>query len=249
MSEPDDEDHYGEVRYRNPALIEFYELPQALESLQFMTGDMFLKMQITNLSMVDQFIMTQETELLSEYLERDRTPMDLAMFVSAQSQMWIFAAYELMRTWRQRAKETIKLAQNGGLLLKAEALEKDEGYIHLGKAIRAKELREVAADPSLVGKIELDLRRSHIPFGRMEYIRVALAKHEVSGNAKAIAYAPGYGRINMMTGALDYQMSSGKVILGNISRRDIADELRSLANAAVPDADEIKQFDDLMSSR
>ena len=28
-------------------------------------------------------------------------------------------------------------------------------------------------------------------------IRVALAKHEVSGKTKAVAYAPGYGRINM----------------------------------------------------
>lgn len=57
---------------------------------------------------------------------------------------------------------------------------------------------------------------------------MALAKHEVSGGKpKAVAYAPGYGRINMECGALEYQMSNGPMILGNISRRDIADEIRA----------------------
>ena len=38
-------------------------------------------------------------EVLQKLLQEERTPPE-TMFLSAQSQMWIFAAYELMRTWR-----------------------------------------------------------------------------------------------------------------------------------------------------
>ncbi|MBX5205835.1 hypothetical protein [Rhizobium sp. NZLR1] len=247
MDDHDDEDFYGHIPYRNPDEIGMHEITQALKGLHLLGGDMFLTMQITNLAIVDQFIMTQETELLQTYRARDRTPMDLAMFVSAQSQMWIFAAYELMRTWRSRAKDTVKLARNGGLEMKAKALEVGQGFMHMGREARARELREIIANPSLIQVIEDDLKRAHIPFKRMEFIRVSLAKHEVSGKPKAIAYAPGYGRINMYCGALDFQMTTGRVILGDISRRDIADEIRAIPQGPIPSAEQLAAFDEFMA--
>jgi hypothetical protein len=79
------------------------------------------------------------------------------------------------------------------------------------------------------------------------YIRIALAKHQVPGKAKQIAYAPGYGRINQWCGSLDYQLERGRVILGQISRRDIADELRAMGDrASVPSEDDLKSFDEFM---
>lgn len=244
----DDSDYYGEMPYRNPDEIDFNEIPQALRGLHLLGGDMFLNMQVTNLAIVDQFIMQQETELLQRYRREDRTPIDLAMFVSAQSQMWIFAAYELMRTWRQRATETVKWYRNGGLELKINALEDSKGFMHHGRESRARELREIIANPALIGTIEEDIRRTHIPFKRMEFIRVSLAKHEVSGKPKAIAYAPGYGRINSYCGALDFQMTTGPVILDNISRRDIADEIRAIAHLPAPSIQDLKEFDEFMAA-
>jgi hypothetical protein len=50
-----------------------------------------------------------------------------------------------------------------------------------------------SARPELVEQMRLDLRRTEIGFTTLEFIRVALAKHEVSkkGNKKPIAFAPG----------------------------------------------------------
>lgn len=247
FQDADDHPHPSEG-YRHPDDISLHELSDALLSLHLLGDDMFLRMQANNLALIDQFIMQHETELLQTYLQRERTPIEHATFVSAQSQMWIFAAYELLRTWRQRAKDSIKLHENGGLVPKAKALEQDQGYFHLGKKARAHQLRGLIADPTLIARLRAELRLTHIPFTRMEYIRVALAKHEVSGKARSIAYAPGYGRINMFCGALEYQMSNGPIIIGNISRRDIADEIRALSDRAyIPSAEDLKSFDESMN--
>jgi hypothetical protein len=234
--------------YRNIETIAWHEFTGALSSLHLFSNDTFLTMQANNLAVVDQFIMGLELDFLVTYHREERTPMDQAMFLSAQSQMWIFATYELMRTWRQRVKDVLKLYRNGGLALKAAALEKDEGFTHFGRQARARELREIIAKPSLIQRLEEDLRHTHVAFSRIEFIRVALAKHEVSGKPNEVAYVPGYGRINQDCGSLEYQMSNGPVILGNVSRRDIADEIRSLADhSSIPSSDELKSFDSSMN--
>ena len=168
------------------------------------------------------------------------------MFLNAQSQMWIFAAYEVMRTWRQRAKDVIKWHANGGIQLKLAVLEENQGYRHPGNDSRAAMLRDVLDDPALVDGLRDDLKRTHILFTRMEYLRVSLAKHEVSGKAKMLALAPGYGRINSWCGALDYELNSGRYILGCINRRDIADSLRAIPSQPVPSDEELESFDTFM---
>ena len=235
-----------EPSYRAPGEIGWHELPQALSSLYLLGDDLYLRLQITNIGIVDQFITDLEYHVLRRLNAEERTPADDATFLNAQSQMWIFATYELLRTWKQRAKEVLTLARNGKLATRITDLEADQGYVHAGREARAGQLRDVLNDTSLLARIEDDLRRAHIPFRRLAFIRMALAKHEVAKQKHSIAHAPGYGRINIWCGSLDYQMDKGQVILGNISRRDIADELRAMKTGDAPSKDDIERFDDFM---
>jgi len=247
--EPEDgiDDRCTQLPYRDPAEINAFDLSNALCTLSLLGGDPYLRMQTVNLSVVDQFIMGLEYETLRKLHDEESTPMPETLFLSAQSQMWIFAAYEILRTWRQRSKEALKLAENGGLQLKIDSLEKELGYIHASRQMRARQLRKFQDDPIAMDKVQEDLRAIHIPFARIEYVRVALAKHEVSGKPKSIAYAPGYGRINSWCGSLDYEIGTGSVILDTISRRDIADELRAIADRShLPTNEDLASFDKFM---
>jgi hypothetical protein len=70
--------------------------------------ELYLGMQAMNIDVVDQFLEAQESRLLTEYMEDERTPFPTVMFVSALSQMWVFALYEFLRTWRQRARDLLR---------------------------------------------------------------------------------------------------------------------------------------------
>lgn len=242
--EPAEESDDG-PRYRDISKVEGWEIPAALRALTLFE-DPYLTMQAQNLAIVDGFLNALEQRLLRRHLQEDSTPLDDAMFLNAQSQMWIFAAYEVVRTWRQRAKDLIKWHDNGGLRLKLDALEADQGFVHDGNLRRAAMVRAVIADPTIVQKLRDDLKRTHMVFARMEYLRVSLAKHEVPGRAKAPALAPGYGRINAWCGALDYELNNGRYIMGNVNRRDIADDIRAIPDLHVPTDDDLASFDAYM---
>jgi len=233
--------------YRPADEIQMWELPDALGHLAMFRGDPFLTMQATNLGLIDRWLIDVEADVLQRLNEEERTPIDDAMFLSAQTQMWVFAAYEVMRTWRQRAKDVLKLVDNGGLKLKIKALERDLGYLHTGRSIRAGQLKEVHNDPTIAAKIEKDLRRIHIVFSQLESLRISMAKHEVPGKPNMIAIAPGYGRIDSWTGSLKYEIGAGKYILDYISRRDISDNIRAIDHENEPQTmDELKEFDQFM---
>lgn len=240
------EDFHDEgPRYGDVSELGGMEIPAALQGLTLFR-DPYLSMQAFNLAIVDGFLNCLEKHMLERLLDEDRTPIDDAMFLNAQSQMWIFAAYEVVRTWRQCAKDMIKWHANGGLQLKLTTLEEDQGFHHPRNASRAAMLRDVIADPRLIDGLRDDLKRTHVLFARMEYLRVSLAKHEVSGKAKLLAIAPGYGRINSLCGALDYELNNGRYSLGHINRRDIADSLRTIPSLPVPSDEELKSFDAFM---
>jgi hypothetical protein len=65
-------------------------------------------MQALSLDVIDEFLERQEAQLLSQYMEEERTPLPTVLFVSALSQMWIFALYEFLRTWRERAENILR---------------------------------------------------------------------------------------------------------------------------------------------
>lgn len=234
------------AEYEPAEEIDVWELSQSLGKLALFAGDPYLVMQATNLGLVDRWLINLETSIREELHAEERTPVN-SMFLSALTQMWLFAAYEVLRTWRQRVKDVLKLVQNSGLHLKIEALEKELGYQHTGREMRARQLRTVQEEPELAVKIEKDLRRTHIIFSHLEFLRVALAKHEVRGRPNMIAVAPGYGRIDDWTGSLKYELSSGRDIFGYISRRDISDAIRGICHDGEPQSsDELDKFDSSM---
>lgn len=226
------------------------ELRQALNGLTLLGGDMFMRMQAFNLSITDPFMSSLEAEVLRKLIDEERTPVEEASFLSAQSQMWIFAAYELFRTWRQRIKSFIGSSKTGGLPLKLQAMERDIGYPHYARKMRANQIRQVIENPSLIDRMKDDLRATHILFSQIEALRIAIAKHEVVGRPKSVALRPGQGRINQWTGSLDYELENEKYSIGAMSRRGIANSIRALLDRNhLPDDEELKQFDDYMSGR
>jgi hypothetical protein len=61
--------------------------------------DAFLRMQAFNLSLVDHFVMRLELQLHRARFNEEKGLGGDTAFLSAQTQMWIFAVYELLRTW------------------------------------------------------------------------------------------------------------------------------------------------------
>lgn len=232
----------GAPEYADPGTVSPWALPEALCRLRFLGDDMYLRMQTTNIGVVDQFIMRLETDALSKLYEEGGRDMELGIFLSAQSQMWIFAIYELLRTWRERARGALELLRKGTLNDRIAALRADKGFRHHGEEALADQLQALADDSAIATELEDHLRRIYIPYARLDHLRVALAKHEVKGKRGALASAPGYGRYNAGCGALDYQIEVGRTILGTINRRDIADEFRAMWNGEAPSLTDIEDF-------
>lgn len=243
-----EEEDADQPRYTPLSEIDPSALNRALCSLHLLGDDLYLRMQALNLGVVDPFLADLEEQLLRKQIDEDRTPSPEAVFVSAQSQMWLFAAYELLRTWRQRAADMIKWHENSGLEIKLRALEEDIGYQHFGRAYRAAQIKRVIDDPSLISHIHDDRRRVYILFARLEALRVSLAKHEVRGREGSVALTPGYGRINQWCGALDYELEIGRYSsMGYVNRRDIADDIRGLLSMdTLPTDEELASFDKYM---
>lgn len=214
-------------RYRNPQVIGEDELLDALLGLTAFGSDRNLVTQAMNLATVDPFIMGLELEYHRHYYEGEATPQE-ERFLAAQSQMWIFSAYELLRTWIGKAKGYITAADNGGLAYKVERAGKDYGYENPTAQERSQEIQGLIDDPALVEKLKDDLNKIRFIFLRLETIRVALAKHHMPKREKVISSFLTFGMINRECGSLDYQMNNGMSIIGNISRRDIADDLRAI---------------------
>lgn len=78
-------------------------------------------------------------------------------------------------------------------------------------------------------------------------MRVALAKHEVGGKRNSVAHAPGLALSNRWNGSLEYEIAYEDAILGILSRRDIAESLRTLADASNPPSEtDLASFDEFM---
>ena len=188
MEEYDEpEDRQDEPAYRRPEQIDPSELRQPLIALPLLGDDMFLRMQAFNLAIIDRFLMQLEADALWKLMQEERTPVPEAAFLSAQSQMWIFAAYELLRTWRERVCSIRKWAENGGLEAKRQALERDVRYAHPARKMRAEQIRRVQQEPTVIDGINDALRAVHMPFARLEALRISMAKHEITGRSGSVA--------------------------------------------------------------
>ncbi|MDB5990594.1 MAG: hypothetical protein JWQ10_1997 [Herbaspirillum sp.] len=240
----DGEEHNDGPRYLAPADISAGRLHLALGQLCFLQSDPYFRTQAFNLDMTDRFIMELEYATLREWFDTESTPPE-AYFLGAQSQMWIFAAYELQRSWREWASEIKKWSATGGLNHKLASMKSQaEDFSHFGIEAKIDQLEEVIAKPELVPLIVAHLDHTYTSFKMLEFLRVALAKNQVSGKPKLIPSMPTHGRINKECGALDYELQNGKYIIGQMSRRDVADAIRGLDLAAAPPSKEdLASFD------
>ena len=220
--------------YRPYAFLSASHLHAALARLTLFGDDPFLKMQAFNLGVVDYWLTGLEYEQMKGVAQEDRNPMLEVFFVYAQSQMWLFAAYELLRTWRQRCRNVLAWQASGGLEQKLSNFEEDVDAGHSGREIRAAQIRDVLRNPEKIEAIRRDCRRTKMLFTRLEALRVALAKHEIAKQENSVARNPGYARINPWCGAFDFEVETGARCPEPINRRDIADEIRAWVNLSAP---------------
>jgi hypothetical protein len=218
---------------------------EAIRSIPLIDDDLFLGMQAFNLGVVDELLKDWETQLLARLIEEEKTPMPDAIYVSAISQLWAFGVYELLRTWRQRARDVLAFADS------IKGLSKDD----LEKRLSEKKVsvRNASADPEqsdiyynelfvkatkdieFVRRLRKAVDHSELPFRRLESLRVHLAKHEIPRLKGSYGMAPGYGRIDMLTGSFYWQVPLGKLEVDLVSRRSIADScLEILSNRTIP---------------
>jgi hypothetical protein len=245
MTDTDDfhDDNDDQPRYRAVGDIGKSDLYDALMGVAGFGENPYLATQARQLCLVDNMLNDLEQDVLARRLDDD-PPRGAIATLAALSPMWIYSAYELMRTWRQRCEEVVKLAENSGIELKATHLERDLGYRHYDRELRAQQLRDAQERPELVDQMRLDLRRTEMGFTRLEFLRVALAKHEVSkkGNKKPIAFAPGFALPNRWCGSMEYELSNGGAIIGYITRRDVAETIRFIPEAPNPSDEELSGF-------
>lgn len=209
-------------------------------------SDLYLGMQATNLGIVDAFLTDLEMSVARKRFDEGLDYLPLAALLSAQSQMWIFAAYELLRTWRQRVREAIELKESGRLDERIVELESDLGFKHVARMMRANQLRTVRDDPDIVQRLRDDRKRIHVTYARIEHLRMAFAKHEVKGRKASPAYSPVSGYPDPETGSLRYELEIDGDVIGLVTRRDVADDLRALKDLPVPTPEEIAGFDRMM---
>ncbi|MDB5586201.1 MAG: hypothetical protein JWP26_1171 [Devosia sp.] len=221
------------------------DLAQALMGLKMLGDDMYLSMQANNIGAIDNFLNAIETQVLRELIEGDGTPAS-AFFLQAQTQMWIFALYELLRTWRERADNMIKWRDNLVLDQMIDKYRQPLSYKHYGRERFAAQLQELKDDPRVVLALRNDLLKTERPFRWMELLRMSLAKHEVAKVKGSIAFAPGYGRINHENGSMQYEISTDFAVFDTLSRRQIANSFRSLPSMVVPTKAEAAEFRQLL---
>jgi hypothetical protein len=198
----------------------------------------YLGMQTLNLDVVDAFLEEQEGRMLSEYMEEERTPLPTAVFVSALSQMWVFALYEFLRTWRQRARNVLQWAEEIQALpvkdrparlaakkaeIESKAAEPEGAAVFYWPAYE-----DAVTDQRFVESLRKAIDVTERLFRRIEALRMSLAKHEMPRVKGSYAMAPGYGRIDMLTGSINWLVALRDDEVDLVSRRSLADDCRRL---------------------
>lgn len=217
------------------------DLASALHGLPMLVDDLYLKMQAVNLAVVDTLLEDMETQLLDEYIKLDRTPIPTFTMVSALSQLWVFGVYELLRTWRQRARHVLQFADEVHSLVpkkRAARIALQKETVRSASAVPDhadpqyyRAFERAATDEGYANVIRAALDRSERPFRRIEALRVHLAKHEIPKTKGSFGMAPGYGRIDSFTGSIWWEVPLGSMEVDALTRREVASECRNLASS------------------
>ena len=222
-----DDAHSDEIPYEPLESIDFSRLTMGLKFLTFFEDDTFLGMQAMNVGVVDAVITQQEYAVLRRLFEEERTPTDLAYTVSALSQMWVFALYEVLRMWRDRRYEFNKLAANGGIEAKLASLRLEEDELNATVEVRRRQLEQFRDDAKYRARIEADWTKLEPVYRMVELFRMNLAKHAAPGRDNVMPRAPGYGRINQWCGSMDFELIDKDGTYTTMNRRDIANAIRA----------------------
>lgn len=178
-----------------------------------------------NVGIVDSVITEYEYALLRKFFEIDRTPFEIAMEVSALSQMWVYGLYEVLRMWRGRMFEFNKLYKTGGINSKLASMQGDD-IINLTIKSRKRQLTRYRDDDNYRKSIDKTWGGIEPIYRKVELFRMNLAKHCAPGKDGVLSRAPGYGRINKWCGSMDYELVDKYNNYNTMNRRDIADALR-----------------------
>ena len=220
------------------------EIHSALSSLAlFKRPD--LRIQSYNLGIVDRFITTLELTVLAQLNKCGEASAHEVAFLGAQSRMWLMATYELMRTWRGWATEIVELHRCGALKYEPELLEAPNPRSELLTWM----VHNMQANPSVVFRLGDDLKRTHIAYTCLKHLCFALADQGPVDQREADWLGVNYVGINEWCGALDYKVTAGECTLSPINRRDIAEDIRAIADGPVPTGDQLANFDDFVRGR
>jgi hypothetical protein len=222
-----DEDDIRGLEYTPLDQIDFSRMHTVFRSMSLF-DNLFFSMQSMNIAVVDPSITEWEYDLLQKLIETERTPVQDAIFVSAQSQMWIFALYELLRTWRQRINEIRKHTKEGTLEKHIKSLDRDD--TNLAAYMQRIAAEAVLNDGTVAEKMFRDYDLMDPIFRLAETVRINLAKHEAPKDRtnKFMPRVPGYGRIDYLCGALSYEIVHNDGSFSYINRRQIADAIRAI---------------------
>lgn len=205
--------------------------------------NIFLRMHALNIAIVDDYLEHMEKNLLEEYIEKETTPIPTATLVSALSQMWIFALYELLRTWKQMVSELLAYNEAiSGIRGDPEFKRKKEKLggpkkakfyrpavsEKIEEAFYNKGFRRIETDESFANILKQSLDMVMEAFRSIADLRVTLAKHEIPGARGVRAFATGYSRIDMETGSMYWLIEKKDGSSEIISRRSLADIIRDL---------------------
>jgi len=218
---------------------ELVSLMDALQSLPLLAANLYLRMQAFNLDIVDQLLREMEGQMLSEYYKQEGTPVATATVVSALSQLWVFGLYELLRTWRQRAREVIRF---GKAVAELPAQDRERRISEQKETVRlasadpdradpahSRAFEDAARDKGFRDALQLALDRSELPFRKLESVRVHLAKHEIPNAKGSYGMDPGYSRIDEISQSICWQVPLGNMEVEIISRGSLATACRKLA--------------------
>ncbi|MFC1552057.1 hypothetical protein ACFL6P_05755 [Candidatus Latescibacterota bacterium] len=213
-------------------------LSKAIQALPVMEAEPYMSMQVLNLEVVDSYLVDMERQLLREYLKKDRLPLPDALLVSALSQMWIFAVYELLRTWRHRCTEVLQFAEElsnlkgskreSHIAKKQKKLKEVSPYFDDFSPPFSTTYERVANDDNYVKSVRNAMNSTLRPYRKIEALRIHLAKHEMPKARGSSSLSPGYDRIDMVTGSMYWQVSLRGNEVDVISRREVAGLCRGL---------------------
>jgi hypothetical protein len=207
-----------------------------------MTDDLYLGMQAQNIAVVDMMVIRQlENQALEEFFsDRDRVVFETSQLLSALSQMWVFALYEFLRTWRQRARTLLGFADKLATLKTDEERtaymnEITEGVKAKGRFVKLApvfyyEHVSKVGDKDFITAVRNYKDRTDALFRQVEAIRMPLAKHEIAGKEKLFAEAPGYGGISKLTGSMYWQIVLTDGTVDMIERRRLSDSFLGVMN-------------------